>query len=200
MELIEKAQQLTFVVASGSPRRRAIFEQLGLPFRVASNDVDEHFDPKLRAAEIPMFLSRQKADGFTGELGETEVLVTADTVVWIDDKALNKPTDMSEARDMLRCISGQMHEVITGVTLRHGAKTHTFSTTTRVWFHALSEAEIEFYLSRWKPLDKAGAYGIQEFIGYIGIQRIDGDFYNVVGFPVQAFWKELAQVLQKNPV
>lgn len=192
---LQKIQSKTFVLASKSPRRQDIFKGLGLNFRIETKDVDESFSEALKAGEIPLFLSKVKAAAFDGSLAENEILVTADTVVWINDHALNKPENLGEAKQMLQEISGATHEVFTAVSLTTATKQHTFVEGTKVQFHELTEAEIDFYLSHYQPLDKAGAYGIQEFIGYIGIQKIEGDFYNVVGFPVQRFWREVMSII-----
>jgi septum formation protein len=193
---LQKIQENRFVLASKSPRRQDIFKGLGLSYRIETKDVDESFSETLQAGEIPLFLSQVKASAFDGSLAENEILVTADTVVWINGHALNKPENLAEAKQMLQEISGATHEVFTAVSLTTATKQHSFVEGTKVQFHELTEAEIDFYLSQYQPLDKAGAYGIQEFIGYIGIQKIEGDFYNVVGFPVQRFWRELSEVIE----
>lgn len=193
---LQKIQQKQFVLASKSPRRQDIFKGLRLSYRIETKDVDESFSDSLKAGDIPLYLSQKKASAFEGTLAENEILVTADTVVWINNRALNKPENLAEAKQMLQEISGATHEVFTAVSLTTAIKQHSFVEGTKVQFHELTEAEIDFYLSQYQPLDKAGAYGIQEFIGYIGIQKIEGDFYNVVGFPVQRFWRELSEVIE----
>ncbi|MEZ4722341.1 MAG: Maf family nucleotide pyrophosphatase [Flavobacteriales bacterium] len=196
MELIDKVQQYTFVLASKSPRRRDIFNSLGLRHVIRTKEVDESFPAELKADEIPIYLSKKKAEAQADSLGENEILVTADTVVWINDHVLNKPETMDEAKAMLQEISGTSHYVYTGVCLTTKDRSMAFAEGTEVKFHPLTEKEIDYYLERYRPLDKAGAYGIQEFIGYIGIEKVEGDFYNVVGFPVQRFWKELDTFLR----
>lgn len=191
MELIDWVHNKQFVLASKSPRRQDIFKSLGLPFRIETREVNEDFSEELTGGEIPAYLSQKKATAFDGSLAENELLITADTVVWINDHALNKPEDLAHAKEMLMEISGNTHHVFTAVSITSNQKQHTFYEGTKVHFQNLTEAEIDYYLAKHKTLDKAGAYGIQEFIGYIGIQRIEGDFYNVVGFPVQRFWQEL---------
>lgn len=180
-----------FVLSSQSPRRQEIFKSLGLNYVIRTKDVDEDFSTQLVGAEIPLYLAKKKADAQRNELSEDEILVTADTVVWINDHVLNKPLNLDEAKAMLEEISGRQHTVITAVCLTSVDRQFVFSEETRVEFHPLTNSEIDYYLNLYHPLDKAGAYGIQEFIGYVGIKSIQGDFYNVVGFPVQRFWREL---------
>ncbi|NQV53542.1 MAG: septum formation protein Maf [Flavobacteriales bacterium] len=186
---------ISFVLASKSPRRKMLFEGLGFPFEVRTHEVDEAFDEALKGGEIPMYLAEKKAAAFQGDIAGRELIITADTIVWINDRALNKPANRVEAHAMLQEISGATHSVFTGVCLTTAQKQHSFVEETTVTFNPLQESEIEYYLDAYAPFDKAGAYGIQEFIGLIGIQRIDGDFYNVVGFPMQRFWAELKSML-----
>jgi len=188
-------EQVEFILGSGSPRRKYLLEGLGLPFEVITKDTYESFPESLVGGEIPTYLAQKKAQAFEGQLNENQLLITADTVVWIDNTVLNKPIDREAARKMLEQISGNTHSVFTAVCLKTHNRQHTFCEETRVEFHDLTSEEIAYYLDRYAPLDKAGAYGIQEFIGYIGIKQVTGDFYNVVGFPVQRFWKELPTFL-----
>lgn len=192
---LEQLSKYNIILASKSPRRHHLISGLGIDFEIRTKEVDESFDESLKAAEIPEFLAQKKASAFQDSLSENDLLITADTVVWINGHALNKPENREEAVSMLQEISGCTHEVFTGVCLTTMNKQLVFSEGTRVEFNPLTRGEIDHYLDRYKPFDKAGAYGIQEFIGYIGIKRIDGDFYNVVGFPVQRFWRELANFL-----
>lgn len=195
MSLLEKLRGKTFVLSSQSPRRQQIFESLGLDHTIRAIEIDESFPDDLIAGEIPNYLAIQKAIPHEGQLTANEILVTADTVVWINDHVLNKPETIDEARKMLLEISGTKHSVYTAVCLTTRVSQHSFVEKTDVFFHNLQDDEIDYYLSKYAPLDKAGAYGIQEFIGYIGIERVDGDFYNVVGFPVQRFWRELSAII-----
>ncbi len=195
-ETIQLINDWDFVLASKSPRRHALLKGLGLDFEIRTKDVNEDFPSELEANEIPEYLCAKKAHAFRSELKDRELLITADTVVWINDHVLNKPEGRAEAKEMLKEISGATHEVFTAVCLTSTEVQHVFSEGTKVHFNALTDAEIEYYLDRHAPFDKAGAYGIQEFIGYIGIHRVEGDFYNVVGFPVQRFWKELKEVFE----
>lgn len=195
MEVLEKALRHSFVLASQSPRRQDMFKSLGLNHVIRTQEVEETFPDHLQAGEIPAFLADKKANAQRGNLAANEVLITADTVVWVNDHVLNKPEDMNDAAAMLREISDNVHTVYTAVCLSDSGRSHTFVEGTEVHFHPLSEKEITYYLEHYRPLDKAGAYGIQEFIGYIGIKKVIGDFYNVVGFPVQRFWRELDDFL-----
>lgn len=195
MELIEKIKSYQIVLASQSPRRQDIFRGLNLNYTIRIREVDESFPSELKAGEIARFLAEKKSIAQRLALDPKEILVTADTIVWIKGQVLNKPLSADEARSMLQLISGNTHRVFTGVCLATTDKSISFVEETEVTFHALTEKEIDFYLEHYKPLDKAGAYGIQEFIGYIGIKKISGDFYNVVGFPVQRFWKELDRII-----
>ena len=192
---IQALNDRTIILASKSPRRKMLLEALGFPFQIKIHEIDESFSTELKGGEIPEYLARKKADAFDHEIVSKEIVITADTVVWINDHALNKPESNAVAKQMLQELSGATHSVFTGVCLKTKDKSHSFYEETRVTFNVLSNEEIEFYLKNYKPFDKAGAYGIQEFIGLIGIRKIEGDFYNVVGFPVQRFWRELPSIL-----
>ena len=193
--LLDALKDIRLVLASGSPRRKMLFEGLGLPFEIRTKPIDEDFPDTLAGGEIPIYLAEAKAQALQSELKQDELMITADTIVWINGRALNKPADRAEAKAMLSEISGATHSVFTGVCLTKGDKSHSFAEETRVLFNELTEREIDHYLDQYAPMDKAGAYGIQEFIGLIGIKRIEGDFYNVVGFPMQRFWQELKTML-----
>lgn len=168
-----------------------LFQGLGFPFEVRTHEVNEDFPSAMKGADIPIFLARQKAEAFQHDIAPREIIITADTIVWINDHALNKPVDRAEAKAMLQEISGNTHSVFTGVCLTTVGGQLAFAEETKVTFAELSDEEIDHYLDTYAPFDKAGAYGIQEFIGLIGIHHIEGDFYNVVGFPMQRFWREL---------
>lgn len=187
---------INLVLASKSPRRKMLFEGLGLPFEQRIIEVEEDFPVALKAGDIPIFLAEKKAKAFDGLIAEKELIITADTIVWSNERALNKPENKLEARTMLEEISGATHSVFTGVCMRTHTDTLSFVEETRVTFNALTHSEIDHYLDNYQPYDKAGAYGIQEFIGLIGIKHIEGDFYNVVGFPMQRFWGELQTLLK----
>jgi len=184
------------ILGSNSPRRRELLAALDLPFTVdTGNTFEEHYAPGTPAEEIPCILSRGKSHGFHRPLADDEVLITADTVVIDGARVLGKPRDRAEAFAMLRELSGKTHAVITGVTIRDTAREETFSDTARVTFRALSDEEIGYYIDTYKPFDKAGAYGIQEWIGYAAITRLEGSFYNVMGFPTHAVYSALQRFL-----
>ena len=179
------------VLASASPRRQQLMKDAGFTFEVRLKDVEEKYPDGLALEKVPEYLSRVKAEAFRDELKPDEVLVTADTVVCIHDKILGKPTGREDAIRMLQELSGARHLVVTGVSVTTCTEQLSFSSFTNVFFKALSIEEIEYYVDTYKPFDKAGAYGIQELIGYIGIERIEGSFYNVMGLPVQKLYETL---------
>ena len=184
------------ILGSNSPRRRELLSGLDIPFSVdTGNSFEEVLEPGLEAHEVPSFLSRGKSHGFHRPLESDEVLITSDTVVILDRTVLGKPHSREEAVRMLRMLSGREHEVVTAVTLRDCGREETFSVSTRVHFTELTQAEIDHYVDKYRPYDKAGAYGIQEWIGYVGISSIEGSFYNVMGFPVHRVWQELQRFL-----
>ncbi len=180
------------ILGSNSPRRRELLAALDIDFTIdTGNDFKEGSSPETPAALYPSLMSRGKSHGFHRPLEKDEILITSDTMVLCGDEILGKPADKARAREMLRTLSGREHEVITAVTLRSPEKEVTFSDSTLVWFKELTEEEIDYYIEKYRPYDKAGAYGIQEWIGYIGITRIEGSFYNVMGFPIHRVWEEL---------
>lgn len=183
------------LLASGSPRRRELLDSLGIKVEHAQlHDVDESYPADLSPMKVPEYLSRLKSQAYRSELAGDEVLVTADTVVVLDGKVLGKPVDEAEAKAMLRSLSGRVHQVVTGVTLATSSSSVTFSEVTDVEFDTLSEREIDYYVANFKPLDKAGAYGIQEWIGYVGVKGIRGDYYNVMGLPVNSLCRHLKSI------
>lgn len=184
-------KHLEILLASQSPRRRGLIQELGLPFRIVENEVDESYPSSLAGKEIAVYLAKKKSEGYTNPLEKRQVLLTSDTIVWHREMALNKPSDEREAVEMLSSLSGNTHEVITGVCLRTAEKTLVFSDTTKVVFKSLLEVDINHYVEHFKPLDKAGAYGIQEWIGLIGVERIEGSYHNVVGLPTQKIYDAL---------
>jgi septum formation protein len=181
----------TVILASKSPRRQELIKGLGLNYEVHTYDVDESFPPELKAAEICEYLAQKKAGAFPREL-DGKVLITADTIVWINDQVLNKPEDAEDAFRMLKILSGATHEVFTGVCLRSATLQKVFSERTEVTCRLLSDDEIRYYISSFKPFDKAGSYGIQDWFGYTAVERINGCFYNVMGLPVSRVYKELS--------
>lgn len=187
--------RLKIVLASASPRRRELLQMIAPSFTIAeSRNVDESHPKDIKAPDVPVFLSRIKADAYSDYISKGMVLITADTVVICDDKILEKPKDADDARRMLAALSGRAHTVVTGVTLRTSEKSISFSETTTVHFSQLSDREIKEYVSIFSPMDKAGAYGIQEWIGAIGISGIEGDFYNVMGLPLHHLYSELTKL------
>ena len=194
--LPEALNNYRVILASQSPRRKQLLEGLGISFEILVTDTDESFPAHLKAHEIPMFLAQKKSESITmADFGPNALVITADTIVWLDNNVLNKPADNKEAMEMLRHISGKTHEVFTGVCLKTMDQSSAFYAASKVTFRELSEAEIRWYVENFKPLDKAGAYGIQEWIGYIGIEHIEGSFYNVMGLPTQMLYRELEKLL-----
>jgi septum formation protein len=189
--MFENLQDYHIILASKSPRRKELLSGLNIPFKVITHEVEEIFPEDLSKEEIPVFLAKLKAEPFTQELQENCLIITADTIVWIAGEVLGKPFDHDHAFEMLRKLSGKKHTVVTGVCLTSSKKQVSLSSTTDVWFKSLSDEEIEYYLSLYHPYDKAGSYGVQEWIGYIAIDRIDGSYFNVMGLPVQALYEEL---------
>ena len=196
MVLIEKLKDYRIILASQSPRRKQLLEGLGLKFEVIAREVDETSPPQLIREQIPLHLAEKKADVFNpDEFGPKTLIITADTIVWLNDRMLNKPVDFDSAVEMLTLISGQVHEVFTGVCIKTNTLTHSFFAESKVTFRHLDHNEIVHYIHECQPFDKAGAYGIQEWIGYIGIEHIEGSFYNVMGLPTQMLYKELNEVI-----
>ncbi len=178
------------ILASNSPRRRELLAGLGLDFRIqVMQGIDETYPEGLSMQEIPAHISRKKAAAYA--LEDCELLITADTIVWVDGKVLGKPTDEADACSMLEQLAGRTHQVVTGVTLRTKNEEYTFSCVTDVTFAPLTAEEINFYVEHYRPMDKAGSYGIQEWIGYVGVTGIHGSYFNVMGLPVQRLYAEL---------
>jgi septum formation protein len=181
------------ILASNSPRRRELLAGLDIPFEVrVLPSVDESYPASLRAGGIPLFISREKANAYRDMIAPDELIITADTIVWLEDAILEKPHDDAEAVAMLHRLSGKTHEVFTGVTLTTRNHQKSFVAESKVTFATLSDAEIDYYVAHYHPLDKAGAYGVQEWIGYVGVERIEGSFYNVMGLPVRRLYEALA--------
>ena len=182
------------ILASNSPRRRELLGGLGIPFTTRVLDgIDESWPQELKGEEISLYISHEKASAYRKSIAPDELVITADTIVYVDGEVLGKPAGEADAKRMLRMISGRWHEVITGVTLMTAEREHSFAVTTRVLFCDLTDAEIEYYIKNYAPMDKAGAYGIQEWIGYVGVDRIEGSYFNVVGLPVQRLYRELIE-------
>ena len=186
---------LHLILASNSPRRRELLAGLGLDFEVrVIKDIDETYPLDLPVEQIPVYISSQKAKAYQESIRDDELVITADTVVIVGKNVLGKPHNREEACDMLRMISGRTHQVITGVCLTSNKIHRSLSVSTDVTFKSLAEQEIEYYVDQYKPYDKAGAYGIQEWIGYIGVTSLHGSYFNVMGLPVQRIWQELLDI------
>jgi len=188
---LQNIQQYKIILASQSPRRQQLLSDLGLQFTVQSMNVAEVFPPELEMNEVPVYLAELKAAAFLPQLKSNQLVISADTIVWLDGQVMNKPMDYDDGFRMLRNLSGKKHQVITGVCLLSTHKKISFYASTDVWFTQLSDEEIHYYLETFRPYDKAGAYGIQEWIGYIGIHHIEGSFYNVMGLPIQSLYEHL---------
>ncbi len=190
--------RVPLILASKSPRRIELMQQAGLQFTVQlAGEVDEIYPPELQREEIPLYLAQLKADAFVKSvtISDDTVVVTADTIVWINDRVLGKPAGPREAVEMLETLSGNMHQVYTGVCFAAKHKRHTFFAESKVWFRKLTSQEIAWYVDNYRPFDKAGAYGIQEWIGYVGIEKIEGSYYNVMGLPIQKLYRELCDFI-----
>lgn len=179
------------VLASASPRRRQLLQGLDLPVEITSVDIDETPPVGMPDDQVAEHLAREKAAAWNGTLAPDQVLITADTTVLVDEHLLNKPVDAADARRMLRLLAGREHRVITGVCLRTATTTISFADIARVTFRDLSDDEIDYYVAQHKPMDKAGAYGVQDWIGYTGVTRIDGSFYTVMGLPMHRVYEAL---------
>lgn len=187
-----KLKDYNIILASNSPRRRELLGGLDIDFEVrVLPDIAENYPAGIAAQEIPLYVSKEKAEAYKQMLRHDDLLITADTMVILGNTALGKPADDEEARQMLRALSGKAHQVVTGVALTTTDRQKAFSVETDVTFKSLSEAEIDYYVSHYHPLDKAGAYGIQEWIGYVGVTGIRGSYFNVMGLPVQRIWEEI---------
>ena len=185
--------QKKLILGSKSPRRRELLKGLDIPFEVLTQDIDEVYPEDLDQSKIPGYLSKLKATAFEKEIENGAIILTSDTIVLQDGKILTKPENRSHATQMLHQLSGKKHEVITGVCLKTKAFEEVFSDQTTVYFKQLKSEEINYYLEKYKPYDKAGSYGIQEWIGYIGIKRIEGCFFNVMGLPVRLIYEKLLE-------
>ncbi len=188
--LSQKLSNYNLILASGSPRRQQFFKDLGLDFTIQVKSVDEVYPSHLKAAEITNYLADLKSKAFTN-LGDNDLIITSDTIVWLEKEPLEKASNDQEAFEMLRKMSGKMHEVITSVCIKTVHFQKIFNDTTQVFFKELTDDEIRFYIQNYQPFDKAGAYGIQEWIGFIGIEKIEGSYFNVMGLPVHKLYKEL---------
>lgn len=182
------------ILASQSPRRKQLLDLLDIEFTVEVREIDEVFPENLEVTEVAEYLAKLKASVFK-DITDEQLIITADTVVVLDKQILGKPKSKSEAKNILQSLSNRSHQVITGVCIKSSDRTLSFSNTTKVYFKKLSDSEIDYYIDNYKPYDKAGAYGIQEWIGGIGITKIEGSYFNVVGLPIQELNEKLRQVL-----
>ena len=193
--MLDNLKKFNIVLASNSPRRKELMSGLGVDYVVRTlPDVDESYPDTLQGEEIPAYISREKAEAYQSMIEPDELLITADTIVWMNGEVLGKPKDREDAIRMLRKLSGASHQVITGVCLTTKGWQNSFTVTTDVTFAVLSEEEIVYYVDKYSPMDKAGAYGVQEWIGFIGVESISGSYYNVMGLPVQKLYRELIKL------
>ena len=191
--MLNNLKDYHIILASKSPRRHQMLKELGLEFEIRTKEVDEVYPQELKPEEVPVYLAELKASEFTTDITDKELVITADTIVCADDWILGKPKNRTKAIEMLETLSGRSHKVISGVCLMSKEKKISFSTTTTVHFKELSKQEINYYIDNYQPFDKAGAYGIQEWIGFIGINGIEGSYFNVVGLPIQRLYEELSK-------
>lgn len=201
--MLEDLKKYSVVLASNSPRRKELLSGLGVNFSIKTlPDVDESFPDTLKGEEIPLFIARKKADAYkmlfssvtSNEVEEPLLVITADTIVWIEDEVLGKPANATEARVMLSKLSGKKHQVITGVCLTTALWQKSFAAVSEVQFSSLTEEEMDYYIHNYCPYDKAGAYGVQEWIGFIGVESIQGSYFNVMGLPIQRLYRELKTI------
>lgn len=193
--MLDNLEKYKVILASGSPRRRELMAGLGVNYEVRIlPDVDESYPDTLQGGEIPLYIAKEKADAYIPMMQPDELIITADTIVWLDGKVLGKPRDREDALQMLRTMSGRTHKVFTGVCITTTDWQRSFTAQTEVRFATLSEDEIIYYVDNFKPMDKAGAYGVQEWIGFIGVENISGSYYNIMGLPVQKLYRELLKV------
>lgn len=190
--MFDNLLKYNIILASNSPRRRELLSQLGLLFTVKTmSGIDESYPKELKGEDVALHIVGQKTAAYRSVMGDNDLIITADTIVCVDDTVLGKPANADEARKMLKTLGGKTHEVVTAVGIATKERTHQFAVTTKVCFAQLTDEIIEHYISRYKPFDKAGAYGIQEWIGYVGVESVNGSFFNVIGLPVQRLFCEL---------
>ena len=193
--MLDNLKKYHIILASNSPRRRELLSGLGVDYEVRTlPGVDESYPDTLSGEDIPVYISREKAAAYLPSIAPDELIITADTIVWLDGRVLGKPADEADACRMLRELSGRTHRVITGVTLSTAAFQKSFAVTSEVEFAPLTEEEITYYVDHYRPLDKAGAYGVQEWIGFIGVRRLSGSYFNVTALPIQRLYQELKEL------
>ncbi|MCC9020118.1 MULTISPECIES: Maf-like protein [Flavobacterium] len=193
--LKEKLKKYTLILASGSPRRQQFFKDLDLDFEIRLKDIEEIYPPELKAVEITDYLAALKASAFEGELNENEILVTSDTIVWHENKALGKPKNAEEAFAMIKSLSNTTHEVITSVCFKTNSSSTLLNDITKVTFNDLSDEAILYYIENYKPYDKAGAYGIQEWFGFMAVAKVEGSYTNVMGLPTAKVYEYLSTLV-----
>ena len=192
---MDNLKKYKVILASNSPRRKELLAGLGVDYEVRTlPDVDESYPETLQGADIPLYIAKEKADAYVAMMQPGELMITADTIVWLDGKVLGKPRDREDALQMLRTMSGRTHEVFTGVCITTTDWQRSFTAQTEVRFATLSEEEIAYYVDNFQPMDKAGAYGVQEWIGFIGVENISGSYYNIMGLPVQKLYLSLIHI------
>jgi len=192
--LQNKFKQSNIILASASPRRHELFKELGVNFSIKVKEIEENYHEDLKEDEITNYLCKLKADAFTNEILENDIIITADTIVWLNNKALEKPKNAEDAIKMLQELSGKKHKVFSSFCIKTKKSENIISDVTLVSFKKLSLKEIEFYVENYQPFDKAGAYGIQEWIGLIGVTQIEGSYFNVMGLPVHKLYEELMKL------
>nr|WP_289620956.1 Maf-like protein [Bacteroides intestinalis] len=193
--MLDNLKKYKVILASNYQRRKELLAGLGVDYEVRTlPDVDESYPETLQGADIPLYIAKEKADAYVAMMQPGELMITADTIVWLDGKVLGKPQDKEDALQMLRTMSGRTHEVFTGVCITTTDWQRSFTAQTEVRFATLSEEEIAYYVDNFQPMDKAGAYGVQEWIGFIGVENISGSYYNIMGLPVQKLYRELLKV------
>jgi septum formation protein len=196
MSFLEKLGQFHVILGSQSPRRQYLLKELGVKYDVKLKQMaEENYPDNLVKKEIPLYLANQKAAAFDDEMDARTLVITADTIVWLDNEVIHKPKNNTEAYEILRKLSGKVHQVYTGVCLRTLNQKTAFSSQTDVYFKELTDKEIWYYIDKYEPFDKAGAYGIQEWLGYIGVEKIEGSFFNVMGLPVQKLYVEIQKLI-----
>ena len=193
--MLKKFKNYNFILGSNSPRRKEILKEIGLDFSIYPSNIDENFNKEIELDDIAVFLAEKKANALKNKLKENDILITADTIVIYKNELLSKPENSYQAREMLEKLSGKSHKVITGVCLLSKNNKSIFSSKTIVTFNDLDKFEIEFYVNKYKPFDKAGSYGIQEWVGLIGVKKIEGSYTNVVGLPASMVYTELKKFI-----
>ena len=193
--MLENLNKYKIILASNSPRRKELLSGLGVDYEVKTlPDVDESYPDGLSGEEIAKHIARGKAEAYRSLIQADDLVITADTIVWLDGTVMGKPKDEEEAKDMLMRLSGKTHQVITGVCLTTASTQKTFATVTDVTFATLTDEEVDYYVTRYQPMDKAGSYGVQEWIGFVGVENLSGSYFNVMGLPIQRLYTELKKL------